>query len=784
MNCTKHSILGMLSLFTMSSVVNAARVNVTGDENLAAKVNRITSTQTWTSDNEYWLDGLITVGSGVTLTIQPGTVIRGMNAKSTLNDFRPGALIIEKGGKLMANGTATNPIVFTDEWDDHFPWKTGTTGTVKNRVWRYQFCGTGSPANVWQEKTDSYDYGSIGDHHGAWGGLILCGKAFLNYETTNPSLGTGQIKVEGTDIVLGLTGGGSDDNDSSGELSYIHIRYGGSVLADGSEINGLTLYGVGRGTKISHVEVYNNQDDAMEWFGGSVNSKYMVAWGAGDDTFDSDNGFRGKNQFMFGVQRDLGGGKIESGASDKGMEMDGGEKNTTAFSYLFSASLWANVTLLGDQFTNPNKVTDPTRNIALSMRDNVSPRIYNSIFMDFSSVATMIENRESQPGYTVSGIVLSPSARFASASTAANLPADTYNGGATVGMTTEQTRSYLYGDGVLADDVQACIRGCYFWNFNKDNVGLSGPGTNLWPTATGDNWTTKYPWTASGIGLGPFVYGATATAYQGWNSSTNRNTNQSTKNTESDTLTADTLNAMPIQYRHRVSQTRTASTSFNLRHVNPCAANGAKVSATAVADQWATPVRFQGAFAPDSNWAKGWTTISTLKSTNAANEVIYGVFGASSVANALIVEGDVTTGGAVSTPASGTTTVVTNNITTTVTNTVETVVTNTVTTVVTNGVNGIVYSNTGTLVTDSGLNGVAALGLQTSPVITYSITAPGTYQLQTTTSLNAPIVWTIEKTFTVVTASVGSPVTVNLTDIIGATPPNSGDSRFYKLLKQ
>ena len=757
MNCTKHSILGMLSLFTICSVANAARVNVTGDQNLAAKVNRITSNQTWTADNEYWLDGLITVGSGVTLTIQPGTVIRGMNAISTLNDFRPGALIIEKGGKLMANGTSTNPIVFTDEWDDHFPWKTGTTGTLKTRTWKYQLCGTSG--NTWQTRTDeSYDYGSIGDLHGAWGGLILCGKAFLNYDAT--VLGTGAIKVEGTDIALGLTGGGSDDNDSSGELSYIHIRYGGSVLADGSEINGLTLYGVGRGTKISHIEVYNNQDDGMEWFGGSVNSKYMIVWGNGDDVFDSDNGFRGKNQFMFGVQRDLGGGKVESGASDKGMEMDGGEKNKTAFSYLFSSSLWANITLIGNQFTSPNKAADTTRNIALSMRDNVSPRIYNSILMDFSSMVTMIENRESDATWTVNGIVLSPSKRFATDSIAANLPADTYNGGAVAGMTTAQTRSYLYGDGVLADDMQACIRGSYFWNFNKDNVGASTSA--LYPTVTGAVWSTTYPWTAAGVGLGPWVSGASDTAYQGWNSSTNRNTNQTAKNTEANTLTADATNLMPIQYRHRVQQTRTATTSFNLNHVNPCAANGARVNATAIPDQWATPVRFQGAFAPDSNWAKGWTTISTLKSTNAANEVIYGVFGATNVVDALVVEGDVTTGGAVSMPASVTTTV-----------------TNNVTTVMTNGVNGIVYSNTSTLVTDSGLNGVAVTGLQISPVLTYSIAAAGVYQLQTTTSLS-PASWTIVKTFTVTSV----PVTVNLTDIIGATPPNSDDARFYKLLKQ
>lgn len=757
MNCTKHSVLGMLSLFTMCGVVNAARINVIGDQNLATKVNRIITNQTWTAANEYWLDGVITVGSGVTLTIQPGTVIRGMNALTTGSDYRPGMLVIERGGKLMANGTAANPIVFTDEWDDHFPWKTGTTGTVKARTWRYQFCGISG--NVWQQKTDTYDYGTIGDHHGAWGGVVLCGNAFVNFDSL--AFGAATIKVEGMDASLGLTGGGNDDNDSSGELSYIQIRYGGSVLGDGSEINGLTMYGVGRGTKIHHIEVFNNQDDDFEWFGGAVNSKYLIAWGSGDDSFDSDTGFRGKNQFLFEVQRDLGGGKVESGCSDKGMEMDGGEKERGSMSTLFSSAVWANLTLIGFQQTNPNKAADVTRNIALSMRDNVSPRIYNSIFMDFSSVATMIENREADASWTVNGVILSPSYRFKAPSTLANLPSVTYNGGATAGMTADQVRKYLYGDGALADDMQACIRGCYFWNFNTNNTGASTSG--LWPTATGSTWATTYAWTSSGVGSGPWVSGASDTAYQGWNSSTNRNLNQTSKNTEANTITADGTNLLPIQYRHRVSQTRTATTSFNLREVDPRPANAAITGATAVPDQWLTPVRFMGAFAPDSNWAKGWTACGTLKSTNAASAVIYGVFGATSVANSLIVEGDVTTGGAISTPASGT----------------STVVTNTITTVITNGVNGIVYQNTGTLVTDTGLNSVAAAGLQTSPVLTYTITTAGTYQLQSTPSLTAPITWSVEKTFSVGAGDV--PVTVNLTDIL-AEPAAS--SMFYKLLKQ
>ncbi len=754
MNCTKHSILGMLSLFTMYSAANAATIIVTGDFNVAAKVDRLTTNQTWTANNVYVLPGLITVGNGATLTIEPGTVIRGQNARTTGSEFRPGALIVEKGGKLIANGTAENPIIFTDEWDDHMPWKTGVAGTVKTRSWNYRNKGT----IVVEKINDQYDYGTIGDLHGVWGGIVLCGKAFVNMDSA--TLGTATILVEGTDTSLTLNGGGSDDNDSSGEISYVQIRYGGSVLKDGGEINGLTMYGVGRGTKLHHIEVYNNQDDMFEFFGGCVNTKYLVAWGAGDDIFDSDNGYRGKNQFLFGVQRDMRGGKIESGASDKGMEMDGGEKTQAAMSQLFSASVWANVTLIGDQFTDPATTADKTRNVAISMRDNASPRIYNSIFMDFSSVATMIENRESQSGWTVNGLVLSPSKRFQTLSTKANLPADTYNGGATTGMTADQIRSYFYGDGVLADEFQACIRGCYFWNFNKNNTASSSSGK--WPTALGSTWGATYAWTSTSAGSGPWVDGAGNTAYQGWDGWYDRNLDFTSYNAYGNTLAADGTNLLPIQYRHRVAVTKVATTnSFHLMHVDPRAANDAAVSATAVPDQWLTPVRFQGAFAPDSNWAKGWTAIGTLKSTNASSAVIYGVFGASSVANSIVADGDVVAGGSVSTPAAGTTTVVTN----------------TVTTVITNGVNGIVYQMA-SLMTDTGLNSVAAAGLQTSPVLTYTITTAGTYQLQSTPSLS-PATWSVEKTFSVGAGDV--PVTVNLTDIL-AEPAAS--SMFYKLLKQ
>ena len=376
MNCTKKSLTGALSVLALVCGAQAANIDVTGTPynpgtGVIPNIYRLAGDTTWTSNNTYRMMGIILVPNGVTLTIEPGTVIRGANertialASSTTDaKYRPGMLIVEKGGKLYARGTAQNPICFTDEWDNHFAWK-GQTGTSVTRTYQYRKGSDNTDVTI----TTNYNYGAVGNLHGVWGGIVLCGKAFMNNDGSDATLGTMTFAVEGTSASWGINGGGNDDDDSSGVLTYVQIRYGGSLVGDGKEINGLTMYGVGRGTVINHIEVFNNQDDCMEWFGGTVEAKYLIGWGAGDDIFDSDCGFRGKNQFLFGVQRDLGGFKHESGASDKGMEMDGFEKANGQF--LYSASQWNNVTLIGNQYTKIG--SSRYRDIAISMRDNVSP---------------------------------------------------------------------------------------------------------------------------------------------------------------------------------------------------------------------------------------------------------------------------------------------------------------------------------------------------------------------------------------------------------------------------
>ena len=226
-----------------------------------------TGTVTWTKDKQYTLEGFVFVNDGQVLTIEAGTVIRFKAGQAE----NASALVVSRGGKIIANGTAEEPIIFTSEDDD-------------------------------------LD-GSVADNErGLWGGLIILGNAPINMEG-------GEASVEGIPIAepRGIYGG-VDENDNSGVLNYVSIRHGGTNIGDGNEINGLTLGGVGNETEIDYVEIISNEDDGVEIFGGTVNLKHMVVSGCGDDAFDYDLGWSGNGQFWLGVQSNyIGDNLIEAG---------------------------------------------------------------------------------------------------------------------------------------------------------------------------------------------------------------------------------------------------------------------------------------------------------------------------------------------------------------------------------------------------------------------------------------------------------------------------------------
>ena len=229
-----------------------------------------TGTTTWTCDNVYKLDGYVFVNSGQTLTIEPGTVVKGLPGSGS----DASALIVARGGAINAAGTADCPITFTFD-------------------------------------ADPLDGSVAYDTRGQWGGLIVLGAASTNLATNE-----GQVEGIPSDNDRAKYGG-TNDGDNSGTLQYISIRHGGTQLAAANEINGLTLAGVGNGTTIDHVEVISNLDDGIEFFGGTVDVKYAAVGFCGDDSFDYDQGYRGRGQYWFVLQDQPG------NVGDRGGEYDG-----------------------------------------------------------------------------------------------------------------------------------------------------------------------------------------------------------------------------------------------------------------------------------------------------------------------------------------------------------------------------------------------------------------------------------------------------------------------------
>ena len=322
----------------LSGPAFAATVNVTG---------KISANTTWTADNTYLLDGYVFVTTGATLTIEPGTVVKGKVSSGT----GAAALVIARGAKIEANGTAQNPIVFTSELD-----------TLNG--------------NLTHQDT------------GLWGGLVVLGNATINSRANGQAAGTpAQDQVEGFSVTGGdvdlITFGGTDDADNSGTIRYVSIRHGGAVIGTANEINGHTLGGVGSGTTIEYVEIFANKDDGIEFFGGTVNARYIVSAFNNDDAFDMDQGYRGNLQFLFAIL-----GTSATDAGDKGFEWDGATSPLTATPKAKTAV--ANVTVIGAS-------TDGKGSYAMNIRDAVEASVYNSVFINFEKMVDFEDDVDDGP---------------------------------------------------------------------------------------------------------------------------------------------------------------------------------------------------------------------------------------------------------------------------------------------------------------------------------------------------------------------------------------------------
>lgn len=307
---------------------------------------------TFSSEKEYYLFGFVRVGpipaagqspqsddgrtEGV-LTIEPGTVIFGDQPSK-------GTLVIQRGGKLIAEGEVDKPIVFTS---DRAP-------------------GERTP--------------------GDWGGVVICGRA-INNEGPN-------VQLEGG---YGAWHGGTNDDDDSGIMKYVRIEWAGIPINPNEEVNTLTMGSVGRGTQIEYVQASFGLDDQFEWFGGSVDGRHLIAYRGLDDDFDVDLGHSGNIQFAIGI-RDS---KDADQSGSNGFEVD--NNGSGELREPFTSSVFSNVTIIGPKKMRETSISAEFQHGA-QLRRSSKLRIYNSIitgypmgiFIDGNSTITFAENDELQ----------------------------------------------------------------------------------------------------------------------------------------------------------------------------------------------------------------------------------------------------------------------------------------------------------------------------------------------------------------------------------------------------
>jgi hypothetical protein len=328
--CRKIEMDGEKEIFVVTKEVTP----VGAVSNIITLSGKITKDTTLYAKDVNYLSGLVYITKGVTLTIQEGSKVLGKSSGADV-----ATLVICRGAKIIAKGTADKPIVFTSA--------------------------------------------AINPQSGDWGGVVLLGTAKVN--TTLPWKGSsvvGLTSVEGgvndTEVGYGLAGSGDaafptgNDDDNSGILQYVRIEYAGYAYQPDNELNSLTMAGVGRATTISHIQVTYAKDDAFEWFGGTVNCKYLIAYKTQDDDFDTDNGYNGNVQFGI-ILRDS---VIADISQSEAFESDNNSGGTTVTPQ--TTAVFSNITAIGPRATLSNVGNSLYRGGA-HIRRNTGISIMNSI---------------------------------------------------------------------------------------------------------------------------------------------------------------------------------------------------------------------------------------------------------------------------------------------------------------------------------------------------------------------------------------------------------------------
>jgi hypothetical protein len=312
---TLLGLIAMVAALPVFAYVGTADLGTVDIDPMAAFHQN--ANRTLSPDTLYTLHGIYYVQAGATLTIPAGTIIQGVPAAT---------LIVKRGALIDAAGTWDKPIIFTSS----------------------QAPGNRLP--------------------GDWGGVVILGKARVNQP--NPIIEGGLI-AEGTY-------GGTDDADNSGVFKYVRIEFPGYRFALNNEINGLTMGGVGSGTEIHHVQISYSFDDSFECFGGTVDLHHLVAFGGTDDEFDTDFGYRGKCQFLFGLRDPI---YWDPTGESNGFESDNDGTGTTAWPQ--TAPVYSNVTLVGPEYVqNPLPAGQRYQHAAL-LRRNTRTSIFNTVMAGY-----------------------------------------------------------------------------------------------------------------------------------------------------------------------------------------------------------------------------------------------------------------------------------------------------------------------------------------------------------------------------------------------------------------
>ncbi len=331
----------------------------------------LTAGAAFTCDKTYILDKKIYIPGGQVLTIQPGTVIKGGTSSTPAEAT---ALVIMRGGKVIASGTESCPIVFTAYADP----MNGTYAMSNKGNWGGIVMLGIATNNISYAENGPYVAGGSGKLAVADGLGVLEGFATNNVQDRYG------VMLNNNVAVAGETVGVFNDNDNSGILKYVSIRHSGAILSVGAEINGLTLGSVGRGTTIEHIEIISCADDNIEFFGGTVNVKYISTMFGNDDMYDWDMGWSGKAQFLFGIKSDL----TSSLDNDNGFESDGDDQKS--YNTPYSDPLIYNVTLVGNAKTPGN--SDNSALAAINAKEFTKGSIYNSVFANFRNGLNLVKS--------------------------------------------------------------------------------------------------------------------------------------------------------------------------------------------------------------------------------------------------------------------------------------------------------------------------------------------------------------------------------------------------------